>query len=407
MAGGFATIGNIASTGQAPIASNVAVLDTTTMVWSAVATNGNGRVYDLGIHPTTGRLWAVGAMTLMAPTLTGTGGVGYYVPEYGQWTFAGDPTEFILASDASPVKAITFDSSGRAIIGGSASFSAGVNVLYGLARLNSDNKWHTLGGGVCGGDVEDLVVWNDKLFVAGTFTKVNDVNHDCGAAATDAPGFAVLDLSAGTWDTIGANLSAGAQVWSLTLTDFAARNATSGLSDFLLVAGNFSSIASDSSLMNLAKWDGAAWSSASGGLVAPTGSNGAIFDAFTDGFDLYIGGSFSSAASNLTTTNVARYDGSVWSNLSGGLLCVSSCTSASVHTISAFYSLSSEVVTPLSWGGFNLDKYINWKYWLICLCAVLIAALVLSLLTNCCWKTVSCCKSCCFNSKPREKEVGL
>lgn len=410
MAGSFVTIGNIASTGEKPIAASVAYLDTNSMVWTAVATNGNGAVYDLAIHPVTGRLWAVGGMTLLAPTLTGTGGVGEYVEELGQWKFAGvDPTQFILTSDATPVKALAFDSGGLAIIGGHPSFSAGINTLYGLARLNSLKQWETLGGGVCGGVVHDLAVWNGKLFVGGNFSKVGDFAHDCGAAALDYPAFAVLDLTSLKWSNLGANLTNGEAVYQFQLTNFQARNETSHLSDYLLVAGNFSSLNENAALRQLAKWDGTAWS-APATQIPPTGNDPdtAILAVQTDGFNLYIGGNFQSGSGSGNYSKVAQWDGTQWKNLNGGLLCLAStCTNAEVHTIAPFYTLSSQVVTPLSWGGFDLSKYINWRYWLICLCAVIALALILSILTNCCWKTIGCCKSHCFHSKPREKEVGL
>jgi hypothetical protein len=403
MAGSFGTIGNVASTGQKPVAAAIAYLDTTSMVWTPVATNGNGAVYDLAFHPTTGRLWAVGGMTLLAPTLTGTGGVGYYNEDIGAWVFAGaTPLQFIITTEATPVKAIAFNSAGKAIIGGNPGFSAASTILYGLARLNSDDEWVTLGGGVCGGDVEDLVVWNNKLYVGGTFTKVNDVNHDCGAAATDAPGFAVYDLAMDTWSTIGANLVSGNAVYGFQLTNFEARNATSHLADFLLVAGSFDSLNSNAALKNLAKWDETSWSSPA--PVIPPTANGVIRAVHTDGFNIYIGGNFTTS----NTTNVAQWDGTTWNSLNQGLICITpSCDHTSIRTISAFYTLTSEIVTPLEWGGFSLDKYINWRWWLICLCAVLALALLLSLLTNCCWKTIGCCKSSCLSSKPRDKEPGL
>jgi hypothetical protein len=404
MAGEFGTIGNIASTGQKPIAAAVAYLDTNTQAWTAVATNGNGPVYDVAIHPSTGRLWAVGGMTLLAPTLTGTGGVGEYHEDLGTWVFAGySPTEFIVTTETTPVKAIAFDGSGMPIIGGTPGFSASTRDLRGLARMNSDKEWEVLGNGICGGSVEDMVVWGDKLYIGGTFSKINDVNGDCGVAATDAPGFAIYDLGTNSWDgTAGASLSSGDAVHAFQLTDFGARNETSHLADFLLVAGYFASLNGNAALKGIAKFDGTTWSAAAP-VVAPIGT-GLIRAVHTDGFNLYIGGNFSTA----NTTNAAVWDGAQWNTLNGGLFCITPyCYDSSVHTISAFYTLTSEVVTPLQWGGFDLSKYINWKYWLICLCAVLALALILSLLTNCCWKVVSCCRGSCLNSKPREKEPGL
>lgn len=395
--GSFTTVGNVVSTGQRPIAAAVAHLDTHTMSWKAVATNGNGPVYDLGIAPADGRLWAVGGMTLLAPTLTGTGGAAYFDERIHSWIFPGLPTQFILASEAQPLKAITFDANSNPIIGGHPGVSAGVNVLSGLARLNpSTTSWEVLGGGICDGIVEDLAVWNNKLFVGGNFTRVACAN----SPGIDAPGFAVLDLSSNTWSTLDANLTSGDAVYAFELTNFAARNSSSTLSDYLIVAGKFSQLNDDPSLANLAIWDGDSWSAVSTS-VAPVGT-GAIHAVHTDGVYTYIGGAFEFD----NFTNLARWDGSQWNSLNNGVFCLApTCQQATVRTISSLYVLDSEIVTPLNWGGFNLDNYINWRWWLICLCAVIIAALVLAILTNCCWKTIGCCRKHCMNSKPRKKDL--
>lgn len=402
MGGDFTTIGTLASAGQSPIAAAISYLDTTSTTWKAMATNANGPIYDYAIQSSTGRLWAVGGMTLLSPTLTGTGGVAYYDDDLSSWVYAGGlPTQIVLATESKPIKAIVFDSDSAAIIGGHPDVSAGVTPLYGLARLNPTTKaWATLGGGICGGVVEDLVVWNGQLFVAGNFTKVSDSAHDCGSAALDAPGFAVYDLSASTWSTLEANLTSGDYVMDLHLTDFSSRNATANLTDYLIVAGKFSELNGDTGLANLAKWDGTTWSALTS-TVAPVGT-GSINSVNTDGFNVYIGGAFT----NANATNVAQWDGAQWNSLSSGLYCLSSvCTNASVSTVALFYELGSSTSSPVS--GLDLSSYINWKWWLICLCAVVIAALVLSILTNCCWKVVSCCRGCCMNSKPRKKMPGL
>lgn len=398
MAGGFVTIGNVASTGQTPIAAVIAYLDTTTMSWTSVATNGNGPIYDLAIHPTTGQLWAVGGMTLLAPTLTGTGGVAYFDDTLSSWTFPGRVSQFILTNSSMPVKAVAFDQAGTAYIGGSPSFSAGITVLHGLASLSSSNDWVTIGGGVCGGDVEDLEVMDNYLFVAGTFTQVNCMN-----SPINLPGFAVWDLTTSSWTDLGAFLSAGDAVYGLELTNFAKRNETAGLSDYLLVTGHFASFNGNPNLAYLAKWNGSDWLEATSTPVPFNDTNSYIFDASTDGSNLYIGGYFNGT----DTMNVAKWDGSAWSNMLGGLMCLDSvCVSGNVSTVSVFYQLTSAVVTPVSWGD-QLFGSINWKYWLIFLCVVVIGAAAMAILTNCCWSLIACCRSNCLHSKPRPKEPGL
>lgn len=63
-----------------------------------------------------------------------------------------------------------------------------------------------------------------------------------------------------------------------------------------------------SNTAGVARWDGTNWSSVGGGI------NGAVFALATDGTNLYAGGSFSSAG-GVVATNLAKWDGTNWSSI--------------------------------------------------------------------------------------------
>src|SRR5438093_3680349 len=71
------------------------------------------------------------------------------------------------------------------------------------------------------------------------------------------------------------------------------------------VGGGFTQIAGVPA-NNIAKWDGTNWSALGGGL------DGVVSALAAHGGDLYVGGSFESAG-GIAATNVARWNGSGWS----------------------------------------------------------------------------------------------
>lgn len=97
----------------------------------------------------------------------------------------------------------------------------------------------------------------------------------------------------------------------------------SGLS--LFVGGSFTS-AGDTSVMNIARWDGAIWHDVGGGLAVCVGNfcdepmveTLAIYDDGT-GPALYAGGRFTQSATGLAPLRVAKWDGELWTALQGGV----------------------------------------------------------------------------------------
>jgi hypothetical protein len=79
--------------------------------------------------------------------------------------------------------------------------------------------------------------------------------------------------------------------------------------------GNFSS-AGGSPANNIARWDGTTWSALGGGVVVP--AEGGVNAVALWGGNLYVGGYFSSAG-GISANNIAKWDGTNWSALGSGI----------------------------------------------------------------------------------------
>jgi hypothetical protein len=75
------------------------------------------------------------------------------------------------------------------------------------------------------------------------------------------------------------------------------------------VSGSFTN-AGGVTASNIARWDGSQWSALGGGV------NKSVSALAVDGGMVYAGGQFS-IAGGVTVTNVARWDGATWSNIGG------------------------------------------------------------------------------------------
>ena len=83
-----------------------------------------------------------------------------------------------------------------------------------------------------------------------------------------------------------------------------------------LYAGGWFTQAGDVSTPNIAKWDGSGWTAMGDGL---SNANGQGVDALiVDGSDLYAGGWFTQTSDDLQLNHIARWDGETWSALGTG-----------------------------------------------------------------------------------------
>lgn len=83
------------------------------------------------------------------------------------------------------------------------------------------------------------------------------------------------------------------------------------------VGGDFTSIGGI--LANsLAKWDGSQWSNLDGGVLVSGGDAGIVNDMVIDGNELYVGGTFTSVG-GIPADSVAKWNGSQWVAIGGGI----------------------------------------------------------------------------------------
>ncbi len=262
------------------------------------------------------------------------------------------------------VRALTVfdDGAGPALhVGGNFSTAGGVTVNR-IARWNGSSWSPLTDSGATGvsGTVEAMTVFNDgsgpDLYVGGAFVTagqitVNRIARWDGQSWSSLPGATQTGVTASVLDLLGIDGTVGPAVlyvggnfnfaggesarsiaawsdneWSslrgemLSSIDFPA-NAFAIVDDLsgpvVYVGGSFAT-AGGVTVNRIARWDGLAWTP----LIGPggTGVNATVFALaqFDDGTGpaLYAGGEFSTAG-GVTANNIARWDGSAWSPLTG------------------------------------------------------------------------------------------
>jgi hypothetical protein len=152
------------------------------------------------------------------------------------------------------------DGSGPALYVGGVGATVGGTPLHGLARWNG-SSWSDVGGGLAGGDVYGLAVYDDgsgpSLFAAGAFTSAGGTPANC-----------VAKWNGAQWSAIGGGMSAQVfpKVRALAVID-------DGSAPILCAAGHFVT-AGGVTVNSVAKWNGVQWSPMNGGL---TGGDDFVF----------------------------------------------------------------------------------------------------------------------------------
>jgi hypothetical protein len=202
--------------------------------------------------------------------------------------------------------AVFDDGTGPAIYAGGSFFSAGGTSVNNIARWNG-SSWSALGGGVAGGGsppVRALAVFDDgtgpALYVGGQFSTVGGVNASN-----------VARWNGSTWSVVSNGLSFGA-VSSLAVFD-------DGTGPALYAGGNFT-ISGGTPVNHIARWNGTSWSALGSGLGSTQSDYVDALTAYDDGTGsaLYAAGSFPFAGAQLVNS-VAKWNGSAWSPLGTGL----------------------------------------------------------------------------------------
>ena len=176
--------------------------------------------------------------------------------------------------------------------------SIGAVPLAGIGRWDG-SAWRPLGSGLGGGTVYALAVYHDELVAAGTFT-----------SAGSAPASRIARWDGSVWRTLGADITAyPSGVRSLCVYD-----------DDLVVGGGFDLTAAGGvNAVNLARWNGTAWSGFGSSFT------GTVLSLCVHQGDLVVGGDFTKCV-GISANGLARFNGTAWKpfaatagNLGGGL----------------------------------------------------------------------------------------
>jgi hypothetical protein len=202
------------------------------------------------------------------------------------------------------VRAMTVfdDGAGLALYVGGPFLSAGGLTVNSVAKWNG-SSWSALGGGVTGP-------------VAGLAAAVNGLGvHDDGhgpalyvmgnlVQAGGQPANRIAKWNGSSWSALGDGLNQAAQ-------------ALATFNSAMYVGGSFTLASNVPGTSGIARWDGSQWSAVGGGV---TGSCNTllVYDDGT-GLALYAGGTFTAAGGVPGTSCIARWNGSAWSELTGGM----------------------------------------------------------------------------------------
>jgi hypothetical protein len=203
--------------------------------------------------------------------------------------------------------AVFDDGAGPALYVGGGFTTAGGVPASGLARWDG-TAWSavadTSGGGLDGGRVDALVVYDDgegaALFVGGD-----------GLLIGNASSVSLARWDGSTWSILGDAFSGLWWVSALAVFD-------DGTGTALYVGGTFP-VVDGIEANNILRWDGESWSTLSGpsgtGLDDPYG-HVYVMTVYDDGGGaaLYVGGTFESAG-GVSAPQIARWDGTGWSAL--------------------------------------------------------------------------------------------
>jgi Immunoglobulin domain len=160
-------------------------------------------------------------------------------------------------------------------------------------------NWISIASPAWGGSASAVVVHDQKLIVAGSFSSSGN------------PVGKVVQFDGVNWSTIAAQ---GAS----RISDMAVWNGQ------LYVSGTFSSV-NGVACANIAKWDGTSWQPLGSGIVQSTGDTQVVALTVHDGA-LYAGGRFDTAG-GAPALGLARWDGSSWSAVGGGTFGVAALAS--------------------------------------------------------------------------------
>ncbi len=188
---------------------------------------------------------------------------------------------------------------GNEVFVGGSFTSIGGSGITNLARWDGTN-WYQVGGPVGPGSVRALAFMNGDLIAGGTFTRAGGV----------VVGY-IARWDGTTWHNMGGGVSTDSVTENLPPVA-----ALEVVGDTLYAGGHFNR-AGGVAARHVARWDGNSWQPL--GSDAENGVDGNVFALAADpAGNLYVGGDFSTAGT-IPAGLVAKWNGTAWSALGGGL----------------------------------------------------------------------------------------
>jgi hypothetical protein len=193
----------------------------------------------------------------------------------------------VLGSGILGGEVYTLAVSGANLYVGGAFRGAGGVPANNIAQWNG-SSWSALGSGISGGVVPTvyaLAVSGSNLFVGGSFTTAG------GVSANN-----IAEWNGHSWSALGPGIESGGTVLALAV-----------LGNNLFVGGLFETPAN-----NIAQWNGSAWSALGAGLSPQVNA------LAVSGNNLYAGGYIATVGA-VPANNIVQWDGTSWSPLGSGV----------------------------------------------------------------------------------------
>ena len=176
-----------------------------------------------------------------------------------------------------------------------------------IAKWDGSN-WSSLSGGV-NGLVSALTVFDDGSG-GGPALYVGGYFTSAGGA----PAHHIAKWDGSGWAALGRGLAGGFSTAAFELTVF---DDGSGNGEALYVGGDFT-VAGGVPADHIARWDGSSWSALAGGVDGTVVSLAVFDDGSGGAAALYVGGTFTSAG-GVSASRIAKWDGSSWFPLGTGV----------------------------------------------------------------------------------------
>ncbi len=249
--------------------------------------------------------------------MSGTGTRNFALRMNGNLLYTGGYTLF-NGQVASNTVVNIFDGTNWSTIG-ELTGGLGTTVLYDFGFLGNEvyvgGLFNRAGGVPAGG----LAKWNGSSWsgVGGFSGAVaclasDGTNIYIGGTFTNCGGIFATNVAKwnGTnWSPLGAGLGRYDNVGSLGVGVLLWREG------YLYAGGAFTNSGAVAAT-NLARWDGSSWSAVGGGV---TGTGSSVTALQFMGNDLHVAGRFTTVGGSVTASNIAKWNGSTWSALGAGL----------------------------------------------------------------------------------------